>query len=209
MPHVALRRQARTRALTIRSAPHSAAKLKASPSSSCVAPAAPRHRRHVLELRDGEVGVRARIVRAHELGHARSDLGAEARAVENAVVADLGTLEVHLVLGRNAGAQIERGAALAGAGDVVLLAFDRHQRRPADGAEIDGPAARGHEPARHQVLHEHGVDGLQVELGREIHHGQVFVVEFAVLVGRVAVAAAPDAGTCPSAPACAGRGSWS
>jgi hypothetical protein len=37
------------------------------------------------------------------------------------------------------------------------------------------------------VFHEHLVHGLQVELGGQVHHGEIFVVELAVLLGRVAV----------------------
>src|SRR5215470_16089420 len=114
--------------------------------------AAPRHPRHMFELRDGEVGCCAGVVRAHELGHARSDLGAEARAVEDAVMADVWTGEVHLVLRRNPGAQIKRGATLSATGDVVLLSLHRHQHRAVDGAKIDAPAARSHKPTRHEVL---------------------------------------------------------
>src|SRR5690242_5347074 len=97
--------------------------------------------RHVFELRDGEVGGRAGVVRAHELGHARSDFGAEAGAVKDTIMADARAREMRLVLRRNARAKIECGAALSGPGDVVLLALHRHQRRPADGGEVDGPAA--------------------------------------------------------------------
>ena len=42
------------------------------------------------------VGV-AEIVRQHEVGNARRDLGAEARAVEHAVMADAGLQPVRLV----------------------------------------------------------------------------------------------------------------
>src|SRR5262245_28864187 len=62
---------------------------------------AARHGRHVLELGYGESRRGARVVRPHERGHARRDLRAESRAVEDAVVPHLGALEVQLVLGRN------------------------------------------------------------------------------------------------------------
>ena len=41
----------------------------------------------------------------------------------------------------------------------------------------------------HQPLLEDALDGLEVELGRQVHHRQVLVVEDAVLLGAVAVAA--------------------
>src|SRR5262245_8000512 len=81
--------------------------------------ARPRHPHHVFELCDGELGCRTGVVRAHELGHARSDLGAEARAVEDAVMADARAGEMNLVLRRNPRAELECGAALSGTGNIV------------------------------------------------------------------------------------------
>ena len=46
----------------------------------------------------------------------------------------------------------------------------------------------GHIALGQRVLDEHGLDRLQIEFGRQIHHRQIFVVEIAVLVGRIAVA---------------------
>ena len=43
-------------------------------------------------------------------------------------------------------------------------------------------------PLRQRVAHEHGVDGLQIELGGQVHHRQILVVELAVLLGGIAVA---------------------
>ena len=40
--------------------------------------------------------------------------------------------------GLEAGAEIVRGDGLSDRADIVLLAFDREQRRFADGARIDG-----------------------------------------------------------------------
>src|SRR5215471_15410240 len=147
------------------------------------------HPRHVFELRDGELGSRAGVMRAHEFGHARSNLGAHRVTDKDAVMADARTGEMKLALRRNPGAKIECGAALSRTGDVVLLAFHRHQRRPADGGEVDRPAARSQQPARQKVLDEHRINRLHVKLGGQVHHRQVLVVELAVLVGGVAVAA--------------------
>ena len=47
----------------------------------------------------------------------------------------------------------------------------------------------GHLTLRQRMAHEHGLDGLQIEFRRKIHHREIFVVEFLVLVRRVAVAA--------------------
>ncbi len=45
-----------------------------------------------------------------------------------------------------------------------------------------------HLALRQSVLHEHEIDGLQIEFSREIHHGQILVIEFDVLVDEIAVA---------------------
>ena len=45
-----------------------------------------------------------------------------------------------------------------------------------------------HLALRQRVAEEHRLDGLQIELGGQVHHRQILVVELAVLVGGVAVA---------------------
>ena len=55
-------------------------------------------------------------------------------------------------------------------------------------ARIDRPAAMRHLAFRQRMAHEHGFDGLQIELGGQVHDRQIFVVELAVLLRRVAVA---------------------
>ncbi len=58
--------------------------------------------------------------------------------------------------------------------------------RIADG--IDRLAAMGHLALGQGVADEHGVDRLQVELGGQVHDRQIFVIELAMLLGRIAVA---------------------
>ena len=53
---------------------------------------------------------------------------------------------------------------------------------------IDRLAAMGHLALRQRVLDENRIDGLQVELRRQVHHRQILVIEVAVLVDQVAVA---------------------
>src|SRR6185437_1553065 len=84
------------------------------------------------------------IVGQREVGDAGRDLGAEARAVEHAIVPDIRLEIMRLVLGRNSRAQSVRGFGLADAGNVVMLAFDRQQRDARDHARIDHAAAMGH-----------------------------------------------------------------
>ena len=54
--------------------------------------------------------------------------------------------------------------------------------------EIDQLAAMRHLALRQRVAHEHRLDRLHVIGGVEVHHRQIFVVEVAVLLGRIAVA---------------------
>ena len=77
---------------------------------------------------------------------------------------------------------------LADTGDVVLLALDRHQRDAPDLREVDGLVAMHQLALGQAVLHEDLVDRLKIELRREVHDGKIFVIEFAVLLGRIAVA---------------------
>jgi hypothetical protein len=45
-----------------------------------------------------------------------------------------------------------------------------------------------HLALRQRVLDEHRLDRLQVELGGQVHDGEIFVVELAMLFGGIAVA---------------------
>ena len=54
---------------------------------------------------------------------------------------------------------------------------------------------------------EHGLDRLQIVLGRQIHDGEILVVEFAVLLRGIAVALDQVLGTACGAPRCGDRGS--
>jgi hypothetical protein len=75
---------------------------------------------------------------------------------------------VRLAIRRNVRAELVRRLGLADAGNVVLLALDGEQRDIADG---DGSTARRDASSRLSaaMLDEHGVHGLQIELGGEVH----------------------------------------
>ena len=45
-----------------------------------------------------------------------------------------------------------------------------------------------HDALGQGVTNKHGIDGLQIILGREVHHGEILVIEFTVLLGGIAVA---------------------
>ena len=96
-------------------------------------------------------------------------------------------MELHCVGKRRA--QVVGGAALARPGDVVLLALDRHQR---DTANPPGSTRRPRciiSPLGRAWRTNTVSTVCEIELGREVHDGEVLVVELAVLLGRIAVAA--------------------
>src|SRR4051794_5102501 len=78
-------------------------------------------------------GARARrSSRGNEIADLRIDRLAPAPAAEDAVVARAFDGQVPLSVGGDAAAQVQRGAGLADAGDVVVLAFDGQQARARD-----------------------------------------------------------------------------
>ena len=91
--------------------------------------------------------------------------------------------------GRQAGAEVVRRHGLADGADVVALALDRHQRGAADrrACRAGGRDRSSSFLARGVVL-EHRLDRLEVELGREVEHGEVLVVERLDRVGLVGLA---------------------
>ena len=117
------------------------------------------------------------VVLADERLDPRGDLVAEAGAVEQAVMADAGLLVMLVLVVVQVRGERMGGAGLPQAGDVVPLAFHRQDGRARDRRRVDVPVPRHQHPARQQVLLEHGVDGLQVELGRQVHDRAVFVIE--------------------------------
>src|SRR5438874_12490956 len=74
----------------------------------------------------------AAIVGEDEIGDAGRNLGAEARAVEHAVMADARLQPVRLAFGGDVDAQPVRRLGLADAGNVVVLTLDGEQRDAAD-----------------------------------------------------------------------------
>src|SRR5262249_46239147 len=132
-------------------------------------------------------GTRA-VVRQREVGNTRRNLGAETRTVEDAVMADGRLHVVYLVLLRNVDAQRMRGLSLPDAGYIVVLALDRHQCNAPDRRWIHPTATMCHLAFRQCMADEHRLHGLQVEFRREIHHREIFIVEFAMLLRRIAVA---------------------
>ena len=88
----------------------------------------------------------------------------------------------------NIDTQMMGSLGLADAGNIVVLAFHRHQGDAFDGFQVDQPAAMQHFAFGQSMADKHRIDRLQVEFGGQIHHGHIFIIEFAVLLGRIAVA---------------------
>ena len=129
-------------------------------------------------------------MRANERVDAGQGLRPEARAVEYPEMADAWLQPVRPAMLGNVDAQIMRGFGLAGAGYVVMLALDCHQGDAFDLTRVYSIAAVRHPAGRQSATNKHSVDGLQVELGGEIHHRKVLIIEAAM--GRREIAVALD-----------------
>ena len=88
----------------------------------------------------------------------------------------------------NLGAQLLRRICLAHSRNIVLFTLHRENRRPMDRVQVDHRAAVTVQPQRNRVLDEHFFHGLEIELRRQVHHREIFVVEVAVSFGAIAVA---------------------
>ena len=61
-------------------------------------------------------------------------------------------------------------------GDIVFLAFHRHQRNAGDFGRVDQLAAMGHLALGQGMLDEYGVDRLQIILCGEVQDGEKYVI---------------------------------
>src|ERR1700736_4645774 len=100
-----------------------------------------------------------RVVGADEITDAGQDLLTPFAAVEDAVVADPRLFPVHVARAGDVGRERVCGLGLADAGNIIELAFDRHQRG-LDGRRIDLAPTAHPGAARQLVLLEHDLDGL-------------------------------------------------
>ncbi len=105
-------------------------------------------------------------MRSNEVIDFRNDFGAEAGAVEHAIVTGARLQMMSLHRGRQVLAQRMGSEGLPNPGDVVLLAFNGHQRHAANSLRIDGPATVDHFSLGERMIEEDCLDGLQIILGR-------------------------------------------
>src|SRR5262249_35560448 len=115
---------------------------------------------------------------ADEVAQLRIDAVAPAAAVEHAVMADARLQMVALLGCGEARQQAMDRRGLADGADVVVLALDGEDRGAGDGAGIDPGATRDEFAACQRLAMEHAIDGLKIEIRRQIHHRRIFVVEF-------------------------------
>ena len=73
----------------------------------------------------------------NEVQHARRDVAAEARTIEHAIMADFRLHPVRTSLVRNIDAERMGRLCLTYAGNIVVLALNRHERTAADRAQIN------------------------------------------------------------------------
>src|SRR5437763_1969930 len=88
----------------------------------------------------------------------------------------------------NPAAQFMGRFGLSEPGNIVVLAFHRHQRHPRDLRRVDQLAAMGHLALWQRMLDENDIDRLQIVLRSEVHDREIFVIEVTVLVDQIAVA---------------------
>src|SRR5262249_37266010 len=117
------------------------------------------------------------IVGQYDVSHQGIDLAGPAAAAEHAVVADTSLHVVFLAVGPEARAEVVRRHGLADRADIVALALDREQGGAADRLGVDPAVLPVELPLGQQMLLEHALHGLEIELRRHVEHGEILVVE--------------------------------
>src|SRR5689334_286393 len=77
----------------------------------------------------------------------------------------------------NTGAELECRPGLARRADVVVLALDTEQRRLGNRRGLNIATSRDEATGRERMLPEYAPHSLQIEVRRQVHHAEVFVVE--------------------------------
>src|SRR5262249_11255354 len=111
------------------------------------------------------------------VAHQGVDLAGPAAATEHAVMAHPGLHIVFFAIRSQAAAEIVRGHRLPDGADVVALALDSEQRGAADRLGANAPVTPPQLALGQQMVLKHALHRLEVELGGEVEHGKVLVVE--------------------------------
>src|SRR5450631_341101 len=114
----------------------------------------------------------------NDVTHGGVDVGVPAAAAENAVVADAGLYAVLLHMLTQPGTKVLRGERLTEAANIVPLPLDGQQRGALDGARIDAAAMHLELAERQKVILKNRFHRFEIELGRQIHDREIFLVKF-------------------------------
>lgn len=120
---------------------------------------------------------RALFAHVNEVPHQRIDFRIPAPSVEYAVMADAGLDVVALHVGPDARAQVLRRECLADSANVIPFTLDREQKGALDGARIDASTAIFKFTQRQVMFLEYAAHGLQIEVRRQIHDREIFLIE--------------------------------
>src|ERR1700722_17774166 len=134
------------------------------------------------------------IARQNHILQNRIDLVLPALAREHAVMADAGLHVVALEIRAQLAAQVVRRHRLADSADVVALAFDGEQHGAPDRGRVDLVAVPLQLAERQRVFLEDDPHRLQIELGGEVEHGEILIIErfryrrlFQLAIGEILV----------------------
>src|SRR6516165_4235895 len=82
-----------------------------------------------------------------------------------------------------------RRLRLSDAANVIAFTLDRHQRNMPDCGRMHLPAAMSHFAFRQQMIDEYRINCLQEEFCGQIHHRTIFIVELAMPLCAIVIAA--------------------
>src|ERR1700731_3085548 len=117
------------------------------------------------------------LAREDDIPHQRIDLVGPTIAAEDAIMPDTGLHVVALEVRPEPRAQLVGCGGLSDGADVVALAFDGEQHRALDGARLDPLTAPRELAGRQRVLLKNAPHRLKIELGGQVEHGEIFVLE--------------------------------
>src|SRR5690606_19820530 len=120
--------------------------------------------------------------------HTRRDFVPPAGTVEDAIMPDARLFVLLMHRGGKVLAKRVGGSGLADAGYIVLFTLDRHQRRAGYGLGPHRPASVAEFAPGQRMAHKDEIDGLEIDVGRHVDDGEIFIIKFPVLLRRVAVA---------------------
>src|SRR5690606_27162440 len=119
-------------------------------------------------------------MRIDELNDSRCDISPKPRTVEHTIVANDWLNMMGTLLLRYIHTEVMCGPGLANAGNIVLLAFDRHQRHFGDSRRLHQLAALPVVVPSKRFTQKYMIDRLDIELSRQVHNRKVLIVKLAM-----------------------------